>query len=145
MNPSLPQARPLVPGLEVCGQIEPTDVATLAAAGVRTLVCNRPDGESPGQPAYREIEAEARRHGLQCAFLPVVGGQIDATQVAAFDRLLAEAPGPVFAYCRSGMRCTVLWALSQAGRRPWPELLATAAAAGYDLGGLPEPSATLRG
>ena len=44
--------------------------------------------------------------------------------------------GPVIAYCRSGNRSTVLWALNQAGRMPEDEILSTADAAGYDLSGV---------
>lgn len=139
MSRALPELRRLTPSLQVCAQIQVADVATLAAAGIRTLVCNRPDDEAPEQPSYREIEAEAQRHGLRCVWLPVVGGQIDAVHARAFGAVLAASSGPVLAYCRSGMRCTVLWALSEAGRRPWTELVATAAGAGCDLGGLPAP------
>ncbi len=46
---------------------------------------------------------------------------------------LAQAPGPVFAYCASGNRCSIVWALSQAGRRPTDELIATPARHGYNL------------
>lgn len=145
MNPQGLDLRRLSPSLQVSGQIQRADVATLAAAGIHTLICNRPDGEAPDQPGYREIEAEAHRHGLRCVWLPVVGGHIDAAHARAFGAVLAASSGPVLAYCRSGMRCTVLWAFSQAARRPWHELQMIAAEAGYDLTGLSPPSETLRG
>ena len=45
-------------------------------------------------------------------------------------------PGRKLAYCRSGNRSTVLWALTRAGLEPTETLLDTAAGAGYDLSGV---------
>jgi uncharacterized protein (TIGR01244 family) len=47
---------------------------------------------------------------------------------------LAQARGPVLAYCRSGTRSTLLWSLVQAmnGRDP-TAIAAEAAGAGYDV------------
>lgn len=55
------------------------------------------------------------------------------TQQAA---LLAEAEGPVLAYCRSGTRCSIVWAMGKAGEMPVDEILATTAKAGYQLEGI---------
>ena len=55
---------------------------------------------------------------------------------AKFTAAMEELPKPVLAFCRSGMRSTTLWALSEAGRRPLPEILAKAKAAGYDMSGV---------
>lgn len=126
--------------LSVAGQITETDLPAIAAAGFSTLICNRPDGEDPGQPGHLAIAEAAERHGLGFAFLPVVGGGIGAAEARAFAALLAAAPGPVLAYCRSGQRCTVLWAFSQADRQPWETLVQTAAQAGYDLAQLRPPT-----
>ncbi len=49
---------------------------------------------------------------------------------------LAKADGPVFAWCRSGTRSTIVWALSQAGQQPTDALVQAAADAGYDLSGV---------
>ncbi|MBL0942983.1 MAG: TIGR01244 family phosphatase [Hydrogenophaga sp.] len=130
----------LTPSLAVAPQVAPADMAALAAAGFTTVICNRPDGEQPGQPDHHTMAAAAQAAGLRFVFQPVVSGQIGPAQVQAFGEALAQATGPVLAYCRSGTRCTTLWALSQAGQRPWDELLATAAAAGYDLSRLPRPT-----
>jgi uncharacterized protein (TIGR01244 family) len=48
-------------------------------------------------------------------------------------RALAEAEGPVFAYCASGNRSSILWALSQAGKVPTDALVEAGARAGYNL------------
>jgi uncharacterized protein (TIGR01244 family) len=115
----------------VAGQILPGDVAAIAAAGVRTIVNNRPDGEEPGQPLGSEVEAAAMAAGLGYRHIPVAGG-FSREQVEAMAEALEG--GPVLAFCKSGTRSTYLWALAQASRGvPAAALLEAAAGAGYDL------------
>lgn len=132
--------RRLTPDLAVAAQLMPSDVPAAATQGYTTLICNRPDGEQPGQPTHEAMAQAAAAAGLRFVFQPVVSGRITTEQVRAFGDALAQADGPVLAYCRSGTRCATLWALSQAGERPWAEVLATAAAAGFDLRSLPAPT-----
>lgn len=122
--------------LSVAPQIEAADVAAIAAAGFRSIVSNRPDSESPGQPEASEIEAAARAAGLAFACLPVIGSP-DDDQGKAFGALMKELPGPVLAYCRSGTRSAALWSLAEAANgRDAGEIVSAAAAAGYDMRGL---------
>ncbi|MBA5686276.1 bifunctional protein tyrosine phosphatase family protein/NAD(P)/FAD-dependent oxidoreductase [Rugamonas apoptosis] len=126
----------LAPGLAVAPQIQPADVAQLARDGYRTIICNRPDGEAGDQPVFAQIAQAAREHGIETHYLPVESGKVSDEQAAAFGQLLATVPKPALAYCRTGMRSTTMWALSQSGSQPLPQLLAAAAAAGYDLKGV---------
>lgn len=127
------QPRSLTPELSVAPQIEVADVATLAAQGFRSIVCNRPDGEGADQPAHEEIARAAQAAGLRLHYLPVESGKVDDATARQFGALMDELPKPVFAYCRTGMRSATLWALSQADRRPLPEILDRARQAQYDL------------
>ena len=43
------------------------------------------------------------------------------------------AEQPVLAFCRTGTRCTTLWALTQADEQDNASILANAEQAGYDL------------
>lgn len=88
----------------VAGQIGPEDVAAIAAAGYRSIICNRPDGEAPDQPGYAEIEAAARQHGLAIVHIPVYHSGITQANVDDTARAVAEMDKPIFAYCRSGAR-----------------------------------------
>lgn len=97
----------------VSPQIAPADIAALAQAGFRSIICNRPDHEGPDQPAFATIEAAARAAGLQARHIPVVPGQITEAHGQAMRTALAELPGPVLAYCRSGARSTSLWQAAQ--------------------------------
>ncbi|KVK99056.1 bifunctional protein tyrosine phosphatase family protein/NAD(P)/FAD-dependent oxidoreductase [Burkholderia territorii] len=128
--------RPLTDLLSVSPQIAATDLPALHAAGIRTIVCNRPDGEGADQPNVAEIRAAAAPLGIAVHYLPVDTGKVTDEQARQFDALVASLAGPVLAYCRSGTRSATLWALSQAGRRPVGDIVAIAAAAGYDLGAL---------
>ena len=115
----------------VAGQIRPEDVPEIAARGIRTIVNNRPDGEEPGQPSSREIEAAARAAGLGYRWIPVAHG-LRPEQVEAMAGALED--GPALAFCRSGTRSTYLWALARSRRgADGDTLLRQAAEAGYDL------------
>jgi uncharacterized protein (TIGR01244 family) len=130
--------RQLEDGLAVSPQIAPEEVAAVAAAGFRMIVNNRPDGEEPGQPSGAEIEAAAAAAGLAYRHIPVTSATLGPEAVEAFARARGEADGKVFAFCRSGTRCTVLWALSSAkeGARSPDELIETALGQGYDISNL---------
>jgi sulfide:quinone oxidoreductase len=128
--------------VSVAGQISPADLQAIAEAGFKSIVCNRPDGESPGQFSSQDIATAARHAGLTMAYLPVVTGRVSPQDGREFGDLLNQLPGPVLAYCRSGLRSATLWALSQAGSRPWPELVRCAAQAGFNLSGVVPPATT---
>ena len=116
----------------VAGQIFPQDLAALAAEGVTNIVNNRPDGEAQGQPASAEIAAAAMAAGIGYRHIPVAS-EFSADQVMEMADALDE-PGRILAFCRSGTRSTLLWALARAQLGDDPEeLRAKAEAAGYDL------------
>jgi uncharacterized protein (TIGR01244 family) len=119
--------------VSVSGQIHPEDVAALKAAGFVAIVNNRPDGESPDQPAGADIEAAALTAGLAYHAIPLGRDGVSPEMVAQTKAVLEGSAGPVFCYCRSGTRSTTLWALSQAGQVDASEIIAQAAEAGYDM------------
>lgn len=118
----------------VSPQITPGDVADAASLGVRHVINNRPDDEEPDQPDGVAIEAAALAAGLTYAAIPVTHAGFSHPQIDAMAAALDAAEGPVLAYCRSGTRSTLLWALAQAKRGEHPAALAERAEkAGYDL------------
>jgi sulfide:quinone oxidoreductase len=127
------EIRPIDAELSVSAQITAADLAALRQAGYRSIICNRPDGEGADQPLFEEIARAALAEGMQARYLPAVSGNVGDQMGAQFAQLMAELPRPVLAYCRTGTRSATLWALAQAGRRPLPEIIETAARAGYDL------------
>lgn len=126
--------RKLDDSISVAGQIGPEDIAEAAARGFTFIVNNRPDDEQPGQPAAAEIEAAARAAGLGYRAIPITHAGFSENQVNAMQEALEAAPGPVLAFCRSGTRSTLIWALARARMGDDAETLqAKAQAAGYDL------------
>lgn len=114
-------------------QIGLDDLAEAAAQGFGLIINNRPEGESPDQTSGSEIEAAARAAGLGYVAIPVTHAGFSEPQVRAMAEALS-GEGKVLAYCRSGTRSTLLWALAQASSGDDPDRLAEAAqAAGYDL------------
>lgn len=117
--------------VSVAPQINAADVAAAKAAGFRSIICNRPDGEVPGQPAFAEIEAAAKAAGLQVRYQPV--RNVSMQDAIEFARLAAELPKPVLAYCRTGTRCITLWTVSALDTRSPEEVLELTEDAGYDM------------
>jgi len=130
------QPKTLTPDLAVFAQIGPADVGELARLGFRSIICNRPDGEASDQPPFADIAAAADDCGLATRFLPVVSGQLTEGDVAAFGAALHALPKPVAAYCRTGTRCAMLWALANPDHLGAEERLRRAKAQGYDLSAL---------
>lgn len=104
---------PLTPEFAVAGQIGPQDVPSIAAAGFKSVICNRPDRESPDQPDYALVEAAALQAGLQARYLPVDSGYITEAHARELSALLHELPAPVLAYCRSGTRSGYLYQVAR--------------------------------
>lgn len=128
--------RALTPTYAVSPQIDPADLPAIKAAGFTTVINNRPDGEidEPQQSANMRAAAEAL--GLTFVDNPVLPGGFTDEVIDRQAAALAEARGPVFAYCASGNRCSCVWALANAGKRPLDELIGTPAQFGYRLDAL---------
>lgn len=127
--------RQITPELSVSPQILPEDLPALAEQGFRVVINNRPDAEVGDAENGAAMQAAAEAAGMDYRAIPFGPGQISQDMVDAQAEALA-LPGRKIAYCRSGNRSTVLWALTQAGATPTDSLLQTAAKAGYDLSGI---------
>ena len=97
----------------VDGQIAPGDVAALQAQGVTLIVNNRPDGEDAGQPTSDEIEAAATAAGVAYRHVPIARGMGPSDVEAMREAIHAAADGKMFAFCRSGNRSTLAWAVAK--------------------------------
>ena len=126
--------RTLTDAFAVAPQITIEDMPALKAAGFTTVVCNRPDAEVTADLSAAAVKAAVEAHGMVFIDNPVDPSGMTAENIAVQRQALAEAKGPVFAYCRSGTRSAIAWALAMAGTTPIDELISAAARAGYDLG-----------
>jgi uncharacterized protein (TIGR01244 family) len=127
--------RKITDSLYASPQITVDEVAAAKALGVRLIVNNRPEGESDDQTPGDAIAAAAAAAGIGYVAIPVTHAGFSGPQVAAMREALDSAGGgPVLAYCRSGTRSTLLWALAEAQAGKDPALLANSAAqGGYDV------------
>ncbi len=128
--------RPLTPRYAVSPQLSVEDLPAIAGAGIRTVICNRPDAEIPARQHHAVIRAAAQAAGLKFEVLELTMQTLTPQNIARQHALITGSEGPVLAYCRTGTRCSVVWALTQAGVMATGEILAAASAAGYDLSGL---------
>jgi sulfide:quinone oxidoreductase len=125
--------------LSVAGQISADDVALIAAQGYKTILCNRPDGEAWGQPTFEAIKQAAEKSGLEILFMPVVNSGVTDENILNFTTIFGAVETPMLAYCRTGTRCTILWALSEGAKgTPVEQIVGLAATAGYDLSQMAE-------
>ena len=120
-------------GLAVCGQIGLEDLDALAADGVERVLCLRPDDEEGDYPSSAALAARAKVLGMRFVHVPVRGLEVTTDAIAAVTEALA-APGAVVAYCRSGRRVALAWALSRITQgEAVATVLERGAAAGFDL------------
>ena len=128
--------RQLSPTYAVSPQIDASDIAAIAEAGFKTVICNRPDAEVPPSHHSSVIEAAAREAGLAFVSNPVTHQGLNMELIDAQKAALDASGGPVLAYCASGTRSSIVWAFGQATEMPADEIIAATAAAGYDLEGM---------
>ena len=120
----------------VSDQITEEDIEQLKEAGFKTIFCNRPDNEEQNQVTVKSIQDKAIESGLNFIHQPVIGGQISQNDIDQFSDYFDAAEKPIFAYCRTGTRSSMLWALSESGKRSIDEILQLTSAAGYNLSNL---------
>lgn len=127
------QINRLTPDVAVGPQITGMDVNTIAVLGFRSIIGNRPDGEASDQPSFASLASVAEHQGLQSRHIPVIASQISSQDVERFRQAIRELPKPIFAFCRTGTRSTILWALANSDTLTAEERIRTAAAYGYDI------------
>ncbi len=110
----MPTLIELTDTLSITGQVQPAEVAELAAAGYGVIICNRPDDEEPQQPSMDNIEAACDEAGVAFIRYPVNAMTFPGTDLAAMDDAM-NSDVKTLAYCRSGARSTNLWVATLAG------------------------------
>lgn len=123
----------LTPNLTALPQPSVDDIGELANRGYRSIIGNRPEGEAPDQPNWTDLKAAATARGMEAVQIPVVANQIGEADVRAFAEALERLPKPIAAFCRTGTRSTLLWALANEASLTVDERIAIAARDGYDL------------
>ena len=130
------EPRQITPRYFVSPQIDAEDLVAAAKSGFTTVICNRPNSEVPASHQSEAIRAAAIAAGLKFEVLELTHLTMTPQNIARQRDLIAASAGPVLAYCASGTRCSVIWALGQAETMSADDILATTTKAGYDLSGL---------
>ena len=100
--------RKLDTNFAVAGQLLPSQIDQVVAAGFKTIVCARPDNEEPGQPSVAEVARAAEQKGLKAVHIPISGGITEGALIR-MEKALKELPMPMYGYCRSGGRAGSLY------------------------------------
>jgi uncharacterized protein (TIGR01244 family) len=93
----------------VTGQISTDDLKTIKGMGFKSIVCHRPDGETPDQPAFEDIRKAAEAEGLEIRQIPVYSTGVSPENVTAMVDALDEMPRPMLGFCRSGNRSNAIY------------------------------------
>ena len=125
--------REISPTYSVSPQILASDMATIAQAGYKSVICNRPDAEHDPSEAMDVMSDAAQAEGLVWGANPFDAQSFDATKVEAQGALIESLPKPILAYCAVGARSAMAWAMSQAGTIPVDYILNQTRMAGYML------------
>ncbi len=114
-------------------QITRSDIKEIKKRGFKSILCNRPDNEETNQPDYQEIKKEADHLRIECAFLPLINGEINEDIIKETAHLLQTLPKPLLAYCRTGTRSITLWALANVDKMDKETRYKIMEKAGYSL------------
>jgi len=123
----------ITPRVFVSGQITTTDIGVASTQGIKTIINNRPDNETIGQPLSADLAATAAELQMQFVDVPVLSTGITEENIEQLDRAFKDLEAPVLIFCRSGTRSITLWALNEARIQDVDDILAATSAAGYDL------------
>ena len=126
--------RAITPTYAVSPQIALEDLPAIKAAGFDTVICNRPDAEVPPDQQAAALQAAVEAAGMTFVVNPVTHQGLDDAMVTLQSD--AASHGKTLAYCASGTRSTIVWALGQAGHQAPDAIIAAASVAGYDIAGL---------
>lgn len=100
----------------VTPQVQPEDMPAIAAAGIRSVINNRPDFEGgAAQPTGAQLEAAARNAGLEYRHLPVPPAGHTPEQARSMVSAVESLPKPVVAFCRTGRRSVALYRMGKGG------------------------------
>ena len=121
----------------VSPQIEPYQIAEIAEKGFVKIICNRPDIEVPDSYSSSLMAKLAREAGIDFEVLELTHQTMTLENVKKQRAFFIDVNGPVLAYCASGTRCSVIWAMGEAvSGTEISVILEKTQSAGYDLTGL---------
>jgi sulfide:quinone oxidoreductase len=107
------KALELAPQVFVCGQLFESDLPLVAKQGVRSIVNNRADDESTGQPSSEDLEKAAGELGIRFVHFPVDPISISQEDAEAFMKACDKLERPLLIFSRSGKRSIKIWEMGE--------------------------------
>lgn len=121
----------------VSPQLSPDQMEEIANLGFVSIICNRPDFEVPDSIGSSVIGEFAKNLGIEFHILELTPEAISAENAEKQRSLFQKAKGPVLAYCASGTRCSLIWAMGEAAQGVGIDsILQKTSQAGFGLQGL---------
>ena len=128
----------------VSGQILPEEVSDLKKQGFESIICNRPNNEETGQPAFEDREKICKKNDINFHFIPISPGEIDPEKVFKLSSII-EDEKKTLAYCRTGNRSITQWAFANAKSLDIEEIISKCLDAGFDLNNLRDILQAIKG
>lgn len=107
------RALELSPQVYVCGQLFETDFQLIVKQGVRSIMNNRPDGETSGQPLSANLAKAAEALGITFVHFPVEPGPISKQDAEAFAAACDKLERPLLIFSNRGFRSTRIWEMAE--------------------------------
>jgi len=103
----------LAPEVYASAQLFEQDLRLAAKQGVRSIVNNRSDDESMGQPSSVDLAKVAQELGMTFVHFPVDSKSITNDDVEAFAKVCNKLERPLLVFSRSGARSTKIWEMAE--------------------------------
>jgi len=103
----------LAPQVYVSGQVFEADLKLAAKQDVRTIVNNRPDDETVGQPKSADLAKVAEELGMKFVHYPVESRSVSQDAAREFARACDELERPILIFSASGVRSTKIWEMAE--------------------------------
>ena len=103
----------LAPQVYVSAQLFDHDIRLAAKQGVRSIMNNRADGESAGQPLSENLAKTAEELGMTFLHFPVDPKSITKQDVEEFAKAYDELKRPQLIFSRTGARSTKIWEMAE--------------------------------
>jgi len=111
-------------------------IPSIADQGFRKIICNLPDGEIPDVHDSARIFEAAAHFDLECVYMPIVMTEMTPQIVLQHTKEVIETNGAVLAYCATGRRALMMWALEFSNKYSIDHILSKADSVGFDLTGM---------
>ena len=118
-------------------QIQAKDIAQLKQEKFECVLCNRPDNEEQDQPSVEMIKSQCLANGIEFLHLPITPGDFNLEAIMETEKVLKTAK-KTLAYCRTGTRSTMLWAVAKTKDLEVDEVLKITDHSGYNFQHLKE-------